>query len=524
MTVIVQPNRNNLGELQPMVYDDQTGQVIVDTNGLIVSSSVSVPASSKYSLVEPIYTTTLGIQEANNYAQNLIGSSSISTIKIKLKPNVYTLINAESILISENVDLDFNGATININAPISFAIQTNSVGVTYGKIENGVFNINSPSTITNFITGNTSNHMVIIDNLIINVNTTITNVISVNGTSNCIVQNCYIQENASGLVTYAYYMGNGTGQMMFNNSYTGYTQNDGSTMYYLGDGDTTVIRGGRMEGGSTLLKLDSTNGSIYQSRFETLQSDAGGNIAFNMSTSGNIIDQTVFQDISITGTTNSLFSIISNVGTIGDIAIIDSVFTSANAVINGANSGNFMISNCSFKNCNGNSTLHEFYGLFTVTVTNCTFTALSTGSDLFYAIKGIFSNNIFLNAFPALDNTSDVISKNNINDSYAFASPTISTNPPVSATVYQNTNSHDIKISVPITYPTATTSAVTAYLRVGTSSTVGTNPIIDNVSEPTGLLSANGYIRNLKATVPGGQYFEVDVSNATIGTAVVDAS
>ena len=102
--------------------------------------------------------------------------------------------------------------------------------------------------------------------------------------------------------------------------------------------------------------------------------------------------------------------------------------------------------------------------------------------------------------------------------------PTLTTNPPVSGTAYQNTNPYDIYISVPITFPTTASTAMTAYLRVGTSSTAGANPIMDQFSEPATLATASGRIWSLKAKVPAGQYFEVDVTNASIGTAVVAAA
>jgi hypothetical protein len=103
-------------------------------------------------------------------------------------------------------------------------------------------------------------------------------------------------------------------------------------------------------------------------------------------------------------------------------------------------------------------------------------------------------------------------------------SATIPTNPPVTATVYQNTNPYDIKLSIPITYPTTASTATTAWIRVGTSSTAGDNPKVDEIAAPDTESTAGGRTITLKATVPAGQYFEVSESNATIGTAVVSAA
>ena len=89
---------------------------------------------------------------------------------------------------------------------------------------------------------------------------------------------------------------------------------------------------------------------------------------------------------------------------------------------------------------------------------------------------------------------------------------------PSSGAVTQNNGQYDYVVSVPITFPTTADTAVTAYLRVGSSSTSGANPIVDQFSEPATLATANGRIWTLRGKVPVGQYYEIDVTNATIGT------
>ena len=99
----------------------------------------------------------------------------------------------------------------------------------------------------------------------------------------------------------------------------------------------------------------------------------------------------------------------------------------------------------------------------------------------------------------------------------------LTVNPPISGTVYQNTNPYDIEISVPITYPTTASTASSGYLRVGASATAGANPIFDEIAAPATEVTVNGRTVSLKARVPAGQYYEVDVVTASIGTAVVMA-
>ena len=99
----------------------------------------------------------------------------------------------------------------------------------------------------------------------------------------------------------------------------------------------------------------------------------------------------------------------------------------------------------------------------------------------------------------------------------ALGAPTVPSSI-TSGTVYQNTNLYSILLSVPITFPVTADTATTAYLRSGTSDIAGDNPTYDEISEPDTLATVNGRTLFLHTIVPAGQYFEVDVTNATIGT------
>ncbi len=92
-------------------------------------------------------------------------------------------------------------------------------------------------------------------------------------------------------------------------------------------------------------------------------------------------------------------------------------------------------------------------------------------------------------------------------------------NPPVSGTTYQNTEPYEVDIYIPITYnPTASSPAqATGYISPVTPITG--SPVESN-NIPAGLTSEAGLIRTMKLTVPPGWYWAVQVSNATIGTAV----
>ena len=74
MTIIVQQPKDSSGNPQPMVYDSDTGKIIVDSNGYVLNGGqrlVNVPSRTEY--VSTPKTQTTGIQEAINYIFNIGG-------------------------------------------------------------------------------------------------------------------------------------------------------------------------------------------------------------------------------------------------------------------------------------------------------------------------------------------------------------------------------------------------------------------------------------------------------------------
>ena len=98
-------------------------------------------------------------------------------------------------------------------------------------------------------------------------------------------------------------------------------------------------------------------------------------------------------------------------------------------------------------------------------------------------------------------------------------SPALSVNPPVSGTVYQNTNAFDIRLKIPITYSPTSSAAATLATGISNTSTVTTTT---KVSIPAGAVT--GAIYTYDMVVPLGWYFEIVVTNATIGTVEVEAA
>ena len=106
-----------------------------------------------------------------------------------------------------------------------------------------------------------------------------------------------------------------------------------------------------------------------------------------------------------------------------------------------------------------------------------------------------------------------------MNSPQLVTSPTISANPPVSGTAYQNTNPYDIRLKIPVTYSPTSSAAATLATGTSTSSTVTTST---KVSYPAGITT--GIIDTYEMVVPAGQYFELVVTNATIGTVEIQAA
>ena len=95
---------------------------------------------------------------------------------------------------------------------------------------------------------------------------------------------------------------------------------------------------------------------------------------------------------------------------------------------------------------------------------------------------------------------------------------TLPANPPVSGTVYQNTNPTAIRIKIPVTYSPTSTASATLATGISSTSTVTTST---KVNIPAGLTTADGEILTYDMVVPSGWYYELVATNATIGTAEV---
>jgi len=97
------------------------------------------------------------------------------------------------------------------------------------------------------------------------------------------------------------------------------------------------------------------------------------------------------------------------------------------------------------------------------------------------------------------------------------SSPSISANPPVSGTVYQNPNFYDILISLPVYASTSGTNGSVAY---------GTSKTSTITLQPAKFISgstSSSAVEYINLIVRGGWYYEFVGTNVTFGTAIVSA-
>jgi hypothetical protein len=99
----------------------------------------------------------------------------------------------------------------------------------------------------------------------------------------------------------------------------------------------------------------------------------------------------------------------------------------------------------------------------------------------------------------------------------ALLTPSLPTNPPVSGTVYQNTNPYDITIDLPVYASTSGTAGTVAYGKSSTSTVTEMTPKFVSGS------TSSSAVDIISLRVPRGWYFEFTGSGVTFGTASVFA-
>ena len=482
MTVIVQQSTDSNGNPQPMVYDSDTGKIIVDSNGYVINGGkrlVNVPTKADY--VSTPKTTTAGIQEAWNYALSTILSYSDTSAlyyipEIKYRGGKYDIYS-----------------TVKINPPI---ITKNGNTYTIGNLIMKGQGSMSPY----FINHVTSDYMIKLE-------ATSSNVIN----TNIQVDNLQFQ-NASGVTGYGHLsIVTPSGKNVFQS--LNLDVNGGTSQApIIVDGCNGIV----------LLNYELYNnesstspGSIFQTNgvFSAFGCLFNGDTIWAqdiISINGSKIDWTGASDYGIiVQYSSSVFSsaAVSQVSiTTSDLAFPIGV---------GINIGKILINGCMLAAAGTPAAM--FIGLSTgLTIESVIFKHNSVYEYFNGLALPALSSNLTINEFRY-----DNIVGNTTLYKEILPVPTISANPPASGTVYQNTNPYNIRLKIPITYNPSTSAAATLATGISSTSTVSTST---KVSIPSGLTGADGQILTYDMVVPTGWYYELVVTNATIGTVEIEAA
>ena len=497
MTVIVQQPTDSNGNPQPMVYDSDTGKIIVDSDGYYVNGGkrlFNIPTKADY--VSTPKTSTSGIQEAIYYAIGsspaLLAGQDSHGVSIHLTAGQFPITKK---IYMDNPNRNFNGSIAIIGAESSdmgnitqILVQFSDDYVIEGPaqasfqnqdLKNLAFGTTSSYTqygVMHWASTNDGNAL-LYQNIISGLN--LASGYTILSISNCqLVVMDYVQsyDSFNGSPT----TGISATNVLASKIYNGFYQVKTATyVKWEGAVQETVV--------DHRIGLSKVQNAVLSGISELILSGNNGSIILKNMQQGNNIGSAIIQTNVADSTTITINSIV-----LKDTYLVErNIFgtyngTTGNTVdINQMIFHNVVVSNTSTKAFNGNNTS------ITVSVTN------------------------FKNEFYNLLTPSYPIS------GLPYNAPTISTNPPVSGTVYQNTNLYDIRLKIPITYNPSTSAAATLATGISSTSTVTTST---KVSLPSGLTAADGQILTYDMVVPAGWYYELVATNATIGTAEIEAA
>ncbi|MBX8640793.1 MAG: hypothetical protein KIS29_10700 [Thermoplasmata archaeon] len=469
MTVIVQQPTDSNGNPQPMVYDQDTGKIIVDSNGYVINGGkrlVNVPTKADY--VSTLKTQTLGIMDAINYVYSQNGG------KIKIMPGFYDLTNAPLLANTDStryskIMFPFIAYT---TKQVPIIIEGSGTQEQLGEYsENGTVIYDGTTTLTE----------------------TYQSVIDANGSSSAGFNGVEISllnlavvpySGATGIsaIDFSYDM-----TCIFDNIFTQPNHIDtpvspatgikfpqmGCEISYAG----LISIGGFYNG--------ILSGEHMHINYLQIESCVNGISTSDLTHDMNIVQAAIGAcEISIYNANTNLTSMLW----IGKIQVADRTSPYGGTV-------KYYIQN-----------------------------NINPASPIYIGVWHEASSPVLasLNIGIANNNGTNVYGLINIGKVYPqdFVDTTLIANPPVSGTVYQNTNPYGIRLKIPITYNPSTSAAATLATGISSTSTVTTST---KVSLPSGLTAADGQILTYDMVVPAGWYYELVVTNATIGTVEVEA-
>ena len=447
MTVIVQQPKDSNGNPQPMAYDQDTGKIIVDSNGFIVSGGqrlVNVPSKADY--VSTPKTQTSGFLEAWNYSQQL------GVLNGGHPPVIH-----------------FTAGAFDINAAITLNFLPGGgspeiVGAGHGIGTYINCNVNDAYAIT-LNPANASGYNIAISGL--------------------------VPIYPSGFTPYGFLNADFSTENAGSNTFIGYDLNIGNN----GWGESAIYLNSFQQ--VHLYNWESYSG--YQVGIDIENSDAEIIGGFN-------------NGEAIINNANICYLEMLDYGTGFQIGNIDSL------VIAGGGGIHFTVS----------GDIQNIILLSAVLDPYATGTAFQSSSTSTWTIGNIHCDGIYYDYTTSMNFIGSGITLKNFqfinvidpNNSLTLPqkSPAISANPPVSATVYQNTLPYDIEIDLPVY---ATTSGTAGYVTIAKGSSSSSLTTIGNQFVNGSTSSTSVDIIRLR--VPAGWYYEFTASGVTFGTASVFA-
>ena len=467
MTVIVQQSTDSNGNPQPMVYDQDTGKIIVDSNGYVINGGkrlVNIPTVSEY--INTPKTTTAGIAEAVSYAMGFVTPPNSYIPTIFLKDQNY--------IVTGTFDVPVPSARNGFGLKIQGSSDTTTITLNYNggyfinAIKGSLFDISLENIRWLIGAGYSADGLLYADNSDATNGLTYFSRVSLRTV------------NFGGTQTGATETGNGI--YIYNANFI--------EMYGCDNGNSGTnawnFTSENRSSNSANVFLANSNGNYQISHLRTFTSIGAHVLTITMSD----VDL-----LAVFGAYNFAGIFTGDVETI----VLDGVscsynpFQTTSAV---SVTVNQMIINGLTYDWNIDKS-----------TTNPSFIDLYSGSS-------VTINNFQLNGLTSTNSSYEITD-------IPVNTPTISTNPPVSGTVYQNTNPYDIRLKIPITYNPSTSAAATLATGISSTSTVTTST---KVSLPSGLTAADGQILTYDMVVPTGWYYELVVTNATIGTVEIEAA
>ena len=490
MTVIVQQPTDINGNPQPMVYDSDTKKVIVDSNGFIVSGGqrlVNVPSKADY--VSTPKTQTSGIQEAKEALPKIWNPNSSRYVpagKILLKFGNAPMYISEPIII-------YDDEFVELTTEDAYATTFPAPGTSYSKVTNYITNTASTSIIQILRNPNNATgwaRIMLSNFTVINTYSAPVNTFPLIYCGPDTYSTVYTPDTSTDPSPSTLFLDklnivdNVGNQPLLYLTTPGYEQLfDINDVFLYGDSgnyNMMTVAASHVKGGYWYIysqgsaAAPTVNGTGFMLVLQVGQDCHIGTYHFNFNGNGVLYS---------TGLGSQQ----------GTMPIIDVIRDEMETIDNNGLDGN------------GNAiTMGALLG-----VVIGYYSGSATSVPLGVSVLASDSNFIVIREFPQ--------ARGATNPNNTFLTPSISANPPVSGTIYQNTNPYAIEIDLPVY---ATTAGTAGYV------------VVEKGQTDTPAAIANQYVSGdttytvreiIRLRVPAGWYYEFISSGVTFGTASVFA-